>query len=631
MKKFVSSFFVAMVLILIASLGVTETVGDFTITGVASSYSFSDGVLTVKDGADLTIANINPSVPTNQRIVIESGANVKLTLGGVNIETSSGPALEIAENSTGDVTITLAGGSVNTLISGNSDSAGLQKNGSGVNIGKLEITGPGSLTAEGGANGAGIGGGSGGSGSNITIIGGTVTAKSTNGAGIGGGYNGAESSNIQITGGTVTATSANGAGVGSGYNGAESSGIKITGGSVYANNTTAENDASEPVSVYMTTLTLKNDPDGNGIPYLSISALNTQCENALYNYDISDVKTDSEGNIYVWLPENAVTYTAMVDGGTVYGVDGGLTTTINADVNKCDLVSGSDMGFVINGGTPGTDYNWNSEKRVLSIITGSEMTIKNKDDVTVIDQRIRIEQNVSANLTLDGVDITNSSGPALEIAEGSTGTVTITLADGSDNKLVSIYTWSAGLQKNDSVAGIGTLIIQGGTEGTGSLTATGGRSGAGIGGYSGKSSSNITIKGGTVTAKSTNGAGIGGGENWAGSSIYIIGGTVTATSTNGAGIGGGYYGKASNTDIQITGGTVTAKSTNGAGIGSGAGNDSEPSSGIKITGGMITATSTNGEGIGSGDFGKKSSDIKITGGSVYANNTTAENDASEPV
>ncbi|MFU0558201.1 hypothetical protein [Gardnerella vaginalis] len=97
-------------------------------------------------------------------------------------------------------------------------------------------------------------------------------------------------------------------------------------------------------------------------------------------------------------------------------------------------------------------------------------------------------------------------------------------------------------------------------KGDGSLTATGGWSGAGIGGGYGGSSENIKITGGTVTATGgTFGAGIGGGGGDSGKNIKITGGTVTATGGwAGAGIGGGDADSGRN--ITITGGTVKASS-----------------------------------------------------------------------
>ena len=113
----------------------------------------------------------------------------------------------------------------------------------------------------------------------------------------------------------------------------------------------------------------------------------------------------------------------------------------------------------------------------------------------------------------------------------------------------------AGLEKNTSE---GTLTLKDDNKEAGSLTATGGEYGAGIGGGDYDSGENITITGGTVTATGGEyGAGIGGGRDGSGKNITITGGTVTATGgEDGAGIGGGADG--SGEDITITRGTVNA-------------------------------------------------------------------------
>ena len=136
----------------------------------------------------------------------------------------------------GNVEIELDGD--NELKSG-TQSAGLEKNSTGTLTLKDDNKEAGSLTATGGFNSAGIGGGSSGSGENITINGGEVTASGGDnwddcGAGIGGG-NGGVGKNITITGGTVNATGGYGGGA-AGIGGAFANGenITITGGTVNA-------------------------------------------------------------------------------------------------------------------------------------------------------------------------------------------------------------------------------------------------------------------------------------------------------------------------------------------------------------------------------------------------------------
>ena len=136
----------------------------------------------------------------------------------------------------GNVEIELDGD--NELKSG-TQSAGLEKNSTGTLTLKDDNKEAGSLTATGGFNSAGIGGGNGGDGKNITITGGEVTASGGDnwddcGAGIGGG-NGGVGKNITITGGTVNATGGYGGGA-AGIGGAFANGenITITGGTVNA-------------------------------------------------------------------------------------------------------------------------------------------------------------------------------------------------------------------------------------------------------------------------------------------------------------------------------------------------------------------------------------------------------------
>ena len=135
----------------------------------------------------------------------------------------------------GEVHLILADGAKLT-VTGTDYQAGIQVSGTG---NSLTIYGQaaqsGQLFAKGGYYGAGIGGGWGASGSNITINGGVITATgSQGGAGIGGGAYG-NGSNITINGGVITAT---GSGYGAGIGGGEDflgSNITINGGTVTAN------------------------------------------------------------------------------------------------------------------------------------------------------------------------------------------------------------------------------------------------------------------------------------------------------------------------------------------------------------------------------------------------------------
>ncbi len=167
----------------------------------------------------------------------------------------------------------------------------------------------------------------------------------------------------------------------------------------------------------------------------------------------------------------------------------------------------------------------------------------------------------------------------------------------------------AGLEKTST----GTLTLKDDNKEAGSLMATGGMSGAGIGGGFQGNGENITITGGTVTA-----TGGDNGNGGVGNNITITGGTVTATGGfNAAGIGGGINGNGEN--ITIKGGTVTAAGGDYAsGIGGG---DNGNGDRITITGGVVNAAGgVTAAGIGGGREGGGS---KVTVSGAAQVTTTA--------
>ena len=239
-----------------------------------------------------------------------------------------------------------------------------------------------------------------------------------------------------------------------------------------------------------------------------------------------------------------------------------------------------------------------------------------KNIITVInkyaDKALKLTlKDVKIDVSDTGSYDDNVAGKAALSVQGD-GNVTIEL-DGKNELKSGVY--RAGLEKNTSE---GTLTLKDDKEpGSGSLKATGGKYGAGIGGGQNGGGNNITITGGTVNATGGEaGAGIGGG-GWSGSgldrgngeNITITGGTVNADGgASGAGIGGGYYGSGQN--IKITSGTVNATGGYwGAGIGGGYEGNGED---ITITGGTVTASGCAGAGIGGGINGS-GSNVTVSG------------------
>ena len=182
------------------------------------------------------------------------------------------------------------------------------------------------------------------------------------------------------------------------------------------------------------------------------------------------------------------------------------------------------------------------------------------------------------------------------------GNATIILKDGSTNTMKGFYQDYPGI----FVPSGSTLTIQGGTAGTGQLTASSNGNGAGIGGgYDIGDCGNIDIQGGNITATGGHAAGIGCGGAGKCGYISISGGTITATGgQKAAGIGSGSESDGSSDEcgsITISGGTITATGgDNAAGIGSG--KDSRCGA-ITITKGVTSVTATKGGGLAPNSIG----------------------------
>lgn len=225
--KKLDSLLLCMVLLLLAETGtVVQVKADEPVF-----YDVSAGDIILSADGDYIITGATETYT----IQVAKDVNANVTLDNVSVTTNSiyAAPFTIADNSTGNVSITLAGD--NKLTSNVADCAALQKNGSSEDVGTLTIQGDGSLTAVGGQEAAGIGGGGyGESGCNITINSGTVTANGGIWAAGIGGASGGSGSNITISGGTVKAVGGNlGAGIGGGSVGTGSN-ITISGGTVTA-------------------------------------------------------------------------------------------------------------------------------------------------------------------------------------------------------------------------------------------------------------------------------------------------------------------------------------------------------------------------------------------------------------
>lgn len=229
------------------------------------------------------------------------------------------------------------------------------------------------------------------------------------------------------------------------------------------------------------------------------------------------------------------------------------------------------------------------EDSKITLTTKDETTDETKTTSNTV--TIDAKEDNTANVTLQDVHIEtesswNNSGSAPIEIKGNGDT---NLELNGDNTVLSGDRYHAAIEKADK-NGTGTLTIKddknddgsvkdkdenGNAVGkdTGKLLAGGYGDGAGIGGGSSSNdladTSNITIKGGEITARGgyEDGAGIGGGTYGKAKNIRIEGNAhVTASGDGGAGIGGGLQGN----DVTITGNAVVnAYSEYGSAIGDG--------------------------------------------------------------
>ena len=381
---------------------------------------------------------------------VQGKGNVEIELDGDNELKSGTQSAGLEKTSTGTLTLkddSKEAGSLTATGGNNAAGIGGGFQGNGENI---TITG-GTVIATGGFSAAGIGGGREGKGENITITGGTVNATSNDGAGIGGGLLGS-GENIAITGGTVNATGTDGAGIGGG-NGGVGKNITITGGTV----TAAGGFGNAGIGG-------GNGSDGENITITGGSVTATGGEFAA---GIGGSNGGSGNNI-------------TITGGTV-------------------TATGGEGGAGIGGGAEGGG--------------GNNITIK------------------GGTVTATGGGNRGNSGAG--IGGGSSGSgENITINDGKvtatgGNYAAGIGGGSVGAWGGDAGSGK-NITINGGT-----VNATGTDGGAGIGGGENGNGEDITINGGKVNASGAyGGAGIGGGVNGIGSKVTVSGAAqVTATAT----------------------------------------------------------------------------------------------------
>jgi hypothetical protein len=525
----------------------SETVGPFSVIGGTDGIDYSygygpsggSGTLTVHRDTPLTISMAEGIDYTTDKIVIDDGVSANITLAGVNISATehNTTPFSIADNSTGDVTITLAAGTQNNLEAGQY-AAAIQKNNL-ANAGSLTITGSGSLITSGGAGGTSIGGSTAASIGTVVVSGGEIVV-----------IWGITASDFTMSGGSINGS-------------IRTSDFTMSGGKIDGNVLGVDKSF---------TITSGEIKSSTGNTVTTASGVTLNLTGGTITCDANNGSALSMGQV----SEFPSTCNTVIRGKdfAMQSLPDGYVNSQHADDGYYYLEPGSIAGaFAVTGGTAGTDYEIESVtegSKTLKILTSTPLTIQNTDPSTSTTDSIFVEDGVSANLTLAGVKIdlsatgeyssgggTGTPGvPAFQIADNSSGNVSLTLGAGTENTLLS-GAGRAGLEKNSEESS-GRLTIKG----TGKLTATGGdiymnatpdisHSGAGIGacGFANNGNSicaNITIESGEISASSSSSYAPGIGDEIGAVGIQIAGGTVTVPGTFGI----------LSADITISGGTV---------------------------------------------------------------------------
>ena len=529
-----------------------------------------------KDETPVTLTTKGEETDNTASIYTEKGVSTTVTLDNVNINASGTDKAAI--DTKGKVTLELDG---NNTLTGGEGHAALEKYssdiGGGISNSNYTLTlqdkntadgKTGSLTATGGAGGAGIGGSltEGGQANNITITGGTITATGGEGAaGIGGGksdskvsadkYRSGGGDDITISGQNTNVTATGGAG-GAGIGGGKSDGIYNGPGE--GCHIAIKDGAHVTATGTGGGAGIGGGQSGDGVGI--------------------DITTGAQ-----------VKATGGTEGGA--GIGGGQSGDgVGIHVEDSTVTAtGNAGGAGIGGGEGG--YGWT---------------------ITVIDGTVTATGNAG------GAGIGGGKGGYGNdiFFSGKKNTVTATGDAGG-----------AGIGGGKGGYGV-DIAIQYGAH----VTATGSGGGAGIGGGKGNWGQKITISDGEVTANgSGGGAGIGTGDATGveelprAALIRISGGIVTANggADGGAGIGGGKETAASAMNggkgVTITDGTVTATGGKGAaGIGSGAGSRWALGSFVDITGGTVTANGGAGEAAGIGSGEKDAHDATVNIGATNA-------------
>lgn len=440
--------------------------GDIKVDQDKVSYTDKDG--TKYDNEKNEDGDITITGKSDENTVSVKDADVTFKDLEIDRSASSTAADGAAVSVSGNSSIELDG--KNTISSGMGH-AGIEKaDDNGTMTIKDDNNVSGSLTANGGFGGAGIGGGNNADGSDITITGGTIIANGGfGGAGIGGGSSsisgGGNGSDITISGGNVTA---NGGTAGAGIGGGD--GDNANGLNKKSDSTGGGRGSNITISGKNTIVNAEGGAEAAGIGGGRSGDADT--------IEITDSTVISNGHD----SDNGNSGAGIGGGG--FGAGGGAGGGIsNITIKDADVAAGADAGGA--GIGSGSASGWISYP---SIFPNWKAEHPN--------------EGVASDITISGGRVKASGG------DDSAGIGGGYLGSGSDITIKD----NADVTANGGKWGAG---IGGGRGGDGSdisisdsnVSASGGAAGAGIGGGRGGKGENVTISGSsTVSVKHGPGA-----------------------------------------------------------------------------------------------------------------------------
>lgn len=440
--------------------------GDIKVDQDKVSYTDKDG--TKYDNEKNEDGDITITGKSDENTISVKDADVTFKDLEIDRSASSTAADGAAVSVSGNSSIELDG--KNTISSGMGH-AGIEKaDDNGTMTIKDDNNVSGSLTANGGFGGAGIGGGNNADGSDITITGGTIIANGGfGGAGIGGGSSsisgGGNGSDITISGGNVTA---NGGTAGAGIGGGD--GDNANGLNKKSDSTGGGRGSNITISGKNTIVNAEGGAEAAGIGGGRSGDADT--------IEITDSTVISNGHD----SDNGNSGAGIGGGG--FGAGGGAGGGIsNITIKDADVTAGADAGGA--GIGSGSASGWISHP---SIFPNWKAEHPN--------------EGVASDITISGGRVKASGG------DDSAGIGGGYLGSGSDITIKD----NADVTANGGKWGAG---IGGGRGGDGSdisisdsnVSASGGAAGAGIGGGRGGKGENVTISGSsTVSVKHGPGA-----------------------------------------------------------------------------------------------------------------------------